>query len=158
MESRESRPRRTWGVSEQKIVGARQNWRCGHCQGLLPPSYEVDHIRPLWEGGEDCITTNAEALCNNCHGKKTQLESIRRRDAYRDRREKAILDAKRTAAAETPVAPVVAVAGLGNGHRKEEEWRAKEAFIVDNPFLRYAFVPSIARRRVWDAGSKECAA
>lgn len=151
----EGRPRRTWGVSEQKIVGARQNWRCAHCQCLLPPSYEVDHVKPLWEGGKDCIEANAEALCNNCHGKKTQLESIRRRDAYRERRDKAVLDAKLAAAEEAPIeeAPPRLVAT-----RREEEWQAKEAFLVDNPFLKYVHVPSNVRRRVWDAGSMECAA
>ena len=51
-------------------------------------------MKPLWEGGTNCIDTNAEALCNNCHGRKTQLESIRRRDAYRDRRDNAIAAAK----------------------------------------------------------------
>ena len=128
------RPRRTWGVSEQKIVGARQEWRCAHCTCLLPPSYEVDHVKPLWEGGEDSIETNAEALCNNCHGRKTQLESIRRRDNYRERREKAIASAKCVAGETMP--DIV--------RRKQpveaDRWRAKEAFLVENPFLRYAFV------------------
>lgn len=154
----ESRPRRTWGVSEQKIVGARQNWRCAHCQGLLPPSYEVDHVKPLWEGGEDRIETNAEALCNNCHGRKTQLESIRRRDAYRERRDKVFLAAKLAAAEETPAAPAAPAAPPLVATRKEQEWQAKEAFLVDNPFLRFAHIPTNVRRRVWDAGSGECAA
>ena len=131
----EARPRRTWGVSEQKIVGARQDWKCAHCECLLPPSYEVDHVKPLWEGGADCINTNAEALCNNCHGRKTQLESIRRRDDYRERRDNAIAAAKLKAGeADTPTVSA-------KKPRLEDQWRANEAFIVDNPFLKYAFMP-----------------
>jgi len=126
------KPVRSWGVSEQKIVGARQEWRCAHCNELLPPSYEVDHVKPLWEGGPDCVETNAEALCNNCHGVKTQRESIRRRDLYRARLKQAVLEAKENAPEEQPI--------IAEKSIRVDTWQQKEAFLVDNPFLLYAFV------------------
>ena len=51
-------------------------------------------MQALHNGGEDCIETNAEALCNQCHAKKTLKERLDREK----RRAMAILDAKREAA------------------------------------------------------------
>lgn len=134
MEGELSKPRRSWGAPEQKIVGARQFWRCAHCNCLLPASYEVDHVKPLWEGGADCIDTNAEALCNNCHGRKTQKESIRRRDAYRAKLAQCVHAARAANATEEVAKPKL------KRNREEEEWTAREALLVDNPFLEYVFV------------------
>ena len=129
------KPKRSWGVSEQKIVGARQEWRCAHCNELLPASYEVDHKVPLWEGGADCVDTNAEALCCNCHGSKTQRESIRRRDEYRARQDAAAAAAKLKSerSDEPPKRRKLTV---------DEEWAKKEAFLVDNPFLKFVYEES----------------
>ena len=40
-------------LSEQqkKIVAFRQKYSCASCYSLLPPNYEIDHIRPLALGG-----------------------------------------------------------------------------------------------------------
>ena len=78
--------RRTWGVSEQKIVAAAQQWRCASCDLLLPAAYELDHVVPLWKGGKDCHETNAAALCPNCHAEKTQKENIERQMTLRKNR------------------------------------------------------------------------
>ena len=37
---------------------------------MLDNTYEVDHVIPLYKGGTNDLT-NLEALCRNCHGKKT---------------------------------------------------------------------------------------
>lgn len=60
----------------KKKVAAQQQWRCGHCQAVLDASFEVDHITPLFRGGEN-NEQNLVALCRNCHGKKTVEERLK---------------------------------------------------------------------------------
>jgi 5-methylcytosine-specific restriction protein A len=55
---------------KKKIVASNQKWKCKSCGALLDYSYEVDHIIPLYKGGSNEII-NLQALCRNCHGKKT---------------------------------------------------------------------------------------
>jgi len=68
---------RKWTTTDKKIVGARQSWRCHTCDTLLPASYEVDHVIPLWNGGIDDLQLNAVALCNTCHAQKTIHERVK---------------------------------------------------------------------------------
>lgn len=70
--------RRRFTAHEKRIVAARQQWKCGHCNALLAASFEVDHTIPLHLGGPDDYETNAEALCRECHARKTQREEIER--------------------------------------------------------------------------------
>lgn len=67
-------------VSEQlkKMVAANQEWRCLKCGQMLDATYEVDHIMALEDGGGNEIT-NLQALCRNCHGKKSMNDNIKRR-------------------------------------------------------------------------------
>jgi predicted restriction endonuclease len=67
----------TRNVSEsvKKHIAAQQQWRCADCLSLLPATYEVDHIKPLYQGGNNSMA-NLQALCRNCHGKKTLLDRI----------------------------------------------------------------------------------
>ena len=67
--------KRKRNVSERKkkMVAAHQEWKCGHCQQLLPSCYEVDHVVPLWQEGENGLG-NLMAMCRNCHGMKTQQD------------------------------------------------------------------------------------
>ena len=69
-------PKRKWTSSEKRSVGARQAWTCARCAKLLPATFEVDHVQPLHQGGADCVETNAEALCNQCHARKTLDERM----------------------------------------------------------------------------------
>ena len=64
-------------VSEKtkKIVAGGQSWKCAMCYDILPPTYEVDHIMRLEFGGSNDIS-NLQALCPNCHRKKTMLEKM----------------------------------------------------------------------------------
>ena len=59
-------------VSEttKKVVAANQKWHCNMCKNMLDASYEVDHVVPLYKGGDNSVN-NLQALCRNCHGKKT---------------------------------------------------------------------------------------
>jgi hypothetical protein len=67
-------------VSDQlkKIVASQQRWNCKKCKNILDATYEVDHIIALEDGGNNDIQ-NLQALCRNCHGKKTMEDNIKRR-------------------------------------------------------------------------------
>jgi 5-methylcytosine-specific restriction protein A len=67
-------------VSDQlkKIVASQQRWNCKKCKNILDATYEVDHIIALEDGGNNHIQ-NLQALCRNCHGKKTMEDNIKRR-------------------------------------------------------------------------------
>lgn len=75
------------GTSSQRGYDAR--WRkirlmhlrgqplCVHCaeQGHTTPATEVDHIRPLAQGGTHA-SDNLQSLCKPCHSKKTVAQSL----------------------------------------------------------------------------------
>jgi 5-methylcytosine-specific restriction endonuclease McrA len=54
----------------KKKVAACQEWKCKLCNCLLDECFEIDHIICIKDGGnnEEC---NLQALCPNCHRKKT---------------------------------------------------------------------------------------
>jgi 5-methylcytosine-specific restriction endonuclease McrA len=64
------------GVTEstKKIVASRQKWTCAHCHTLLDFTFEVDHVLALYRGGSNDLD-NLEALCPNCHRRKTTFEA-----------------------------------------------------------------------------------
>jgi 5-methylcytosine-specific restriction endonuclease McrA len=64
-------------------VAAQQKWRCLHCQELLDARFDLDHIKPLHAGGSDSLK-NLQALCANCHYRKTHLEILRMHDKIRE--------------------------------------------------------------------------
>ena len=65
---------------ERRKIAERQNWKCASdtCKlnGKLE-AYDLDHIIPLWKGGED-TEDNLQALCPACHRRKTDLENLER--------------------------------------------------------------------------------
>lgn len=61
--------------AKKKLVVSKQSWKCNHCNELLDNTYEVDHIIPLYKGGDNTID-NLQGLCRNCHGKKTSLDKF----------------------------------------------------------------------------------
>ena len=128
-------PQRRWTSSEKRSVGARQEWKCAHCGGMLPATFEVDHVRALHLGGADCVETNAEALCNACHANKTLQERL----VMEKRRTEAILKAKAEAKAEVKAS--------------RPPLKGREPLLQPEPgiefeknmFLRFAFVPTQRR-------------
>jgi len=56
--------------TKKKVVASSQQWSCKKCKQLLDASYEIDHIIPLYKGGNNDLN-NLQALCRNCHGQKT---------------------------------------------------------------------------------------
>jgi hypothetical protein len=73
--SRSNTTKRCVSETKKKFVAANQNWQCAHCSIKLPAWFEVDHKIRLDRGGDNHIS-NLEALCRNCHGKKTAMESM----------------------------------------------------------------------------------
>jgi 5-methylcytosine-specific restriction endonuclease McrA len=77
--------RMTRRVSEtlKKTVAHRQRYHCAGCMQMLPPSYQVDHIIPLYTDVYGTHTEylnsgeNLQALCPNCHSVKTQQDLIK---------------------------------------------------------------------------------
>lgn len=53
-----------------------QQYKCNICKQLLhPKAMDIDHIIELAQGGEDTVQ-NCQALCSNCHAKKTRGANI----------------------------------------------------------------------------------
>ena len=67
--------KRSVSETKKKYVASSQNWHCKHCQKQLPAWFEVDHVKKLEYGGSNNID-NLEALCRDCHGKKTAFENL----------------------------------------------------------------------------------
>ena len=61
--------------TKKKYVAANQQWKCHDCHAQLDAWFEVDHKVRLADGGSNHID-NLVALCRNCHGKKTTLETL----------------------------------------------------------------------------------
>ena len=59
--------------SVKKRVAASQAWKCATCAKVLEATYQIDHCKPLWQGGTN-EPDNLQALCPNCHAAKTQVE------------------------------------------------------------------------------------
>ena len=60
---------------KKKYIASNQNWKCKHCYTQLNAWFEVDHIKKLGHGGTNDVN-NLEALCRECHGKKTAFENL----------------------------------------------------------------------------------
>ena len=67
--------KRSVSETKKKYVASQQGWKCKHCSIQLPAWFEVDHVVKLEYGGSNSIE-NLEALCRDCHGKKTAMENL----------------------------------------------------------------------------------
>ena len=67
--------KRSVSEAKKKYVAGSQGWNCAHCKEQLKPWFEVDHKLRLEYGGTNDIS-NLEALCRECHGKKTAKEHL----------------------------------------------------------------------------------
>ena len=70
-----SKSKRKLSESTKKIIASNQKWTCKMCNNMLDASYEIDHIVPLYKGGNNEIY-NLQALCRNCHGMKTMNDKL----------------------------------------------------------------------------------
>ena len=69
--------KRRYSTSHRIEVAYKSLYKCNMCGVLLPPTFEVDHIVELHEGGEDAYG-NLQALCPNCHAEKTRANVLKR--------------------------------------------------------------------------------
>ena len=67
--------KRSVSETKKKFVAAQQNWCCKKCKKQLPAWFEVDHVMKLEYGGSNAVE-NLEALCRDCHGRKTAMENL----------------------------------------------------------------------------------
>tara|TARA_B110000090_G_C13346104_1_gene433029 strand:- start:86 stop:673 length:588 start_codon:yes stop_codon:yes gene_type:complete len=75
-------PKRNLSRSMRIEIAFRQSYACNVC-GLfpIPPTFEVDHIVEIADGGED-ISSNLQALCPPCHRRKTKLNQLRKNKIF----------------------------------------------------------------------------
>jgi 5-methylcytosine-specific restriction endonuclease McrA len=69
-------------------VMQRQKFKCAMCPRKLtdhPKNYEIDHKKPLSEGGTNNVR-NLQALCKFCHSQKSDKETSKK--ARKRRKEK----------------------------------------------------------------------
>ena len=57
----------------KKEVAARAGWKCQLCSETVNANYEIDHILPLYRGGDNAAS-NLQCLCPDCHRTKTAAE------------------------------------------------------------------------------------
>lgn len=71
-------PRRRFSSSQQKRIWDLQKGKCAMCgEKLLSSTTQYDHIIP-WEDNGPTIISNGQALCPDCHAKKTNRETVRK--------------------------------------------------------------------------------
>jgi len=75
MESGKKSTKRSVSETKKKFVAAQQSWTCNKCKKQLPAWFEVDHRVRLEYGGSNHVD-NLEALCRDCHGRKTAMENL----------------------------------------------------------------------------------
>mgnify|MGYP000922507687 CR=1 FL=1 len=75
MNSGKKSTKRSVSETKKKFVAAQQSWICNKCKKQLPAWFEVDHKIRLEYGGSNHVD-NLEALCRDCHGRKTAMENL----------------------------------------------------------------------------------
>ena len=86
--------RRFFSEVQKRVIASRQSYKCfgAVCKGnrLLPATWELDHIKPLFAGGTNFFNfdpsqriddqqetvNNLQVLCAGCHALKTQHEKV----------------------------------------------------------------------------------
>jgi len=74
--------KRKFSTTHRIEIAYKSKYRCNMCHILLPPTFEVDHIKELWEGGKDEYS-NLQALCPNCHATKTRANILKKDSRFR---------------------------------------------------------------------------
>jgi hypothetical protein len=67
--------------ADKKLIWQRQEDRCAACSTKLDKRAQLDHKKPLHEGGGNELD-NLQYLCLECHESKTQFEEMARGSRY----------------------------------------------------------------------------
>jgi len=77
-------PKRVLSRSMRIEIAYRQQYACRLCTLFpIPPTFEVDHIVELQDGGQD-TASNLQALCPQCHRDKTRLNRLRKHKLFQN--------------------------------------------------------------------------
>lgn len=79
---RQKKMKRQYSTTHRIEIAYRTKYKCAMCKLLLPPTFEIDHIKELWEGGKDEYN-NLQALCPNCHALKTRANKLKLDDRFK---------------------------------------------------------------------------
>lgn len=64
--------RKKLSENEKMHILYEQGYKCNRCkESIHPDCFDIDHIVELQDGGSDTCRENLQALCCNCHRKKT---------------------------------------------------------------------------------------
>lgn len=73
--------KRFYSTTHRIEIAYRTKYKCNTCDVLLPPTFEIDHIIELRDGGKDEYD-NLQALCPNCHSLKTRANTLKRNKVF----------------------------------------------------------------------------
>ena len=74
--------KRAYSTTHRIEIAYKTKYKCNSCDILLPPTFEIDHIVELRDGGKDEYD-NLQALCPNCHSLKTRANTLKRHKAFK---------------------------------------------------------------------------
>lgn len=74
--------KRKYSTTHRIEIAYKSKYKCNMCHILLPPTFEIDHIKELWEGGKDEYI-NLQALCPNCHATKTRANVLKKDERFK---------------------------------------------------------------------------
>ena len=74
--------KRTYSTTHRIEIAYKSKYKCNMCKQLLRPTFEIDHIVELQDGGKDTYE-NCQALCNNCHAEKTRANVLRKHKRFK---------------------------------------------------------------------------
>lgn len=74
--------KRKFSTTHRIEIAYKTKYKCNMCSKILPPTFEIDHIVELWEGGVDEYD-NLQALCPNCHAEKTRANILKKDERFR---------------------------------------------------------------------------
>lgn len=77
------RPKREYSTTHRIEIAYKSKYLCNSCQTLLPPTFEIDHIVEIRDGGKDEYS-NLQALCPNCHAEKTRANTLKRNRVFKE--------------------------------------------------------------------------
>jgi len=75
--------KRAYSTTHRIEIAYKSKYKCNKCDILLPPTFQVDHIIELCDGGTDTYD-NLQALCPNCHAEKTRCNILRRHKIFEE--------------------------------------------------------------------------